>query len=76
MDRFPYRSTLIVIALLFFALPTASAQPQQPVDPWQYPSLVKSKPFQRWWWAFQMRAYPLGDIPADAKVARSIRSSS
>ncbi len=45
-----------------------AAQPEQPVDLWQFPQLTNSKPFQRWWWAFQQRAYPLGYIPEDAQL--------
>jgi hypothetical protein len=29
--------------------------------------LVTSKPFQRWYWAFQQRAYPVGAIPDGAR---------
>src|ERR1043166_4245128 len=35
-------------------------------DPWQYPKLIHNEVFERWWWAFEQRAYPLGDIPAHA----------
>ncbi|MBI3329700.1 MAG: hypothetical protein HYZ81_23710, partial [Nitrospinae bacterium] len=45
-----------------------AAQPQPLVDPWQFPDLTNSKPFQRWWWAFQQRAYPLEDVPEGARL--------
>jgi hypothetical protein len=57
---------LIALALLLSG-GQLSAQQAQP-DPWQFPRLVESLAFQRWWWAFQQRAYPLGDIPAGARL--------
>src|SRR5262249_25550176 len=61
------------IALVSLALAgVATAQTPPADDPWLYPGLVSSKPFQRAWWAFQQRAYPIGDIPLGAKV-RALR---
>jgi hypothetical protein len=69
MTRFRWLAFLTVTVQVVVVLAAAAvAQERQPVDPWQYPSLVKSKDFQRWWWAFQQRAYPLGYIPANAKL--------
>lgn len=57
----------IILAACFLAGEGAS-QPGQAVDPWQFPKLINRKPFQRWWWAFRQRAYPLNDIPANARL--------
>lgn len=43
-----------------------AAQQPQVVDPLQFDALTTSKPFQRWYWAFQQRAYPLDYIPEGA----------
>src|SRR2546422_1580008 len=66
----PKRSWLIplLLALVCFSTRDGFGQQDQPVDLWQFPKLTESKPFQRWWWAFQQRAYPLGEIPKDAKM--------
>lgn len=32
------------------------------------PALASSVQYQRWWWAFQQRAYPLDDVPAAPQV--------
>lgn len=61
---------MVMIALVSF-LPLAdhaAAQSPQPFDAWQYPGLVNSTAFQRAWWAFQQRAYPLGRIPEGARL--------
>ncbi len=60
------RLWLILLAglLLCFLAGEGAAQQMPSVDP----ALANSKQFQRWWWAFQQRAYPLGDIPKDAKL--------
>jgi photosystem II stability/assembly factor-like uncharacterized protein len=65
-------STPLLLALgLVVGVGTGEAQNAQ-VDPWQVPNLVNSRIFQRWWWEFEQRAYPLADIPADAK-SRALR---
>src|SRR5207244_4020002 len=47
-----------------------AAQQEQPVDPGVYhPKLVNKKHFQRWWWGYQQRAYPLGEIPDGAQLS-------
>src|SRR5262245_48463865 len=56
-------AALLVLGLCLGGPVVAQAQ-----DPSQYPSLFNSRPFQRWWWSFQQRAYPLSDIPVDAKT--------
>lgn len=68
------RSFLIFFIALALFLPGGSgaAQPEPPVGPWKFPKLVQSKPFQRWWWAFRQRAYPLGEIPKGAQL-RALR---
>src|SRR5947199_4845477 len=65
----PKRSWLVLLVALALCLVSGdgTAQQEQPVDPWQLPKLANSKPFQRWWWAFQQRAYPLDDIPKNAR---------
>jgi len=57
----------VVLALCLLAREGA-AQQAQPVDPWQFPKLANSKPFQRWWWQYEQRAYPLGGIPEHARL--------
>ncbi len=59
--------TILVAALSLTLGFTAVARGEAP-DPWQYPDLVNSKPFQRWWWEFHQRAYPLQDIPEGART--------
>lgn len=59
--------SFVALFLFLFAGETV-AQQAQPLDPWQFPELVNSKRFQRWWWAFHQRAYPLEDIPTGAKL--------
>ena len=54
------------LLLLLGFLGGGGAAQDDPIDPWQYPVLVKSKPFQRWYYQFQQRAFPLADIPAGA----------
>ena len=63
-------SRLISLFLVYFCVlgNEVSAQQDPAVDPWQFPELTNSKPFQRGWWAFEQRAYPLGDIPDGAKL--------
>jgi len=69
MSRLCWLSTSIGVALLLVAgVGRAEAQAPEDVDPWQFPNLVNSRHFQRWWSAFQERAYPLGEIPADTKI--------
>ena len=46
----------------------ATAQQGRPFDPSDFHSLAASEHFQRWWWAFHQRAYPLADIPEGAKL--------
>ncbi|TAK06395.1 hypothetical protein EPO44_05460, partial [bacterium] len=53
------------VVLVLWLLAGYGAAQQMPQVP---PALANSKQFQRWWWAFQQRAYPLGDIPKDAKL--------
>ncbi len=68
MSRSRRLSTTSLIALVLAAgAGGAWAQSAPHVDAWQFPNLVNSRQFQSWWWAFQQRAYPLGEIPADAK---------
>src|SRR5262245_22981263 len=45
-----------------------AAQPQPRLDLWQFPKVTSSKAFQRWWWAFRQRAYPLDDLPWGAQL--------
>src|SRR5262245_48732154 len=59
--------SLSIVLLLVVGVGAAEAQTLQDVDPWQFPNLVNSRHFQRWWSAFQDRAYPLGEIPTEAK---------
>ncbi len=40
--------------------PTVVAQPSQPAEKSQVEALTDSIKYQRWWWQFQQRAYPLG----------------
>src|SRR5439155_27188224 len=70
----PKRSWLVLLVALALCLVSGdgTAQQEQPVDLWQFPKLVNSKPFQRWWWTFQQRAYPLGYIPKGA-LRRALR---
>ena len=56
-----------IVLVLVAGVAGVGAQSPDPVDPWQFPNLVDSRPFQRWWWGFQQRAYPLAEIPANAK---------
>ena len=61
-----YKRFWLLVAIVFtFGLfaGDAAVQGQQPVDPWHFPQLANSRFFQRWWWAFQQRAYPLGYLP-------------
>jgi hypothetical protein len=56
----------MIFALGLFA-GDAAVQGQQPPNLWQFPQLTNSRFFQRWWWAFHQRAYPLGYIPEGAR---------
>src|SRR5256712_6998263 len=58
--------TLFAVLLVSLISGGGATGQEQAVDFWQFPKLSQSKAFQRWWWAFQQRAYPLGDIPKDA----------
>ncbi len=59
------QSWLIVLTALASVFVAAHAVAQQmPSIP---AALQKSKPFQRSWWAFEQRAYPLGHIPPGAR---------
>ncbi len=64
----PSRSSLLVLVALYLLPGVAMAQSTPPVDPWQFPALANSKAFQRAWWLFQQRAYPLGYIPDGARL--------
>jgi photosystem II stability/assembly factor-like uncharacterized protein len=59
--------SVIVIALCLFGA-KSSAQQEPSVDPWNFPELTTRKFFLRAWREFEQRAYPLGDIPAGAKL--------
>src|ERR1700694_3561977 len=65
MSSVRWRSVSIGIAL-FLVAGGGSAAAQTPEDA-GFPNLVNSRYYQRWWSAFQERAYPLGEIPADAR---------
>ncbi len=52
---------VILAAVLLADQGTAQQMPSFPA------AFEKRKPFQRWWWAFEQRAYPLGHIPAGAR---------
>ena len=54
----------VAVALL---LPSATAL--RAIDRdffWQFEELISRKPFLRWFWFWDQRAYPLADIPPDA----------
>ncbi|MGH8007987.1 MAG: WD40/YVTN/BNR-like repeat-containing protein, partial [Candidatus Binatia bacterium] len=59
---------LSVVLALCFLRGDGAAQLAGPIDLFQFPELTDSKPFQRWWWAFQQRAYPLGEVPVNAQL--------
>lgn len=63
------RSALILIVILGAMGPadrSVGAGGRERFDPNAHPSLVKRKPFLRWWWAYHQRSYPLESIPRDA----------
>jgi hypothetical protein len=66
------RLTLLLTILLSLNVHHVFAQQDQPLDPWQFPKLTQSKEFQRWWWHFQQRSFPLADIP-DGALLRALR---
>jgi photosystem II stability/assembly factor-like uncharacterized protein len=57
---------LLVFILASFLTNRGTAEQKPEVELFQLRALTRSKPFQRWWWDFQQRAYPLSDIPKDA----------
>src|SRR5258705_11220635 len=64
-----FRRALAVAILCATAAPTVLAQqPDEEIDPFQYPNWVKRKSFLRAWNNLKQRAYPAGDIPADARA--------
>src|SRR2546425_11037734 len=66
--------TILVVALaVCVGAGDGAAQQEQPMDPGVYhPKLVNKKPFQRWWWAYLQRAYPLGEV-ADGAQLRALQ---
>jgi hypothetical protein len=58
--------SFVALALSLIAGDVA-AQLQLPANLSQFSNLTGSRFFQRWWWAFQLRVYPLGDIPQGAR---------
>ncbi|MBI2867290.1 MAG: hypothetical protein HYX97_03010 [Chloroflexi bacterium] len=62
------RSISIVVLALCVLANAVPAPAQQTADPWQFPRLTDSQPFQRWWWAYQQRAYPLDEIPEGVQL--------
>lgn len=58
--------TMITISFLAPAAGVAQRQPQG-VDRSQFQRLRGSKPFERWLWEYEQRAYPLDRIPEGAK---------
>ena len=57
-----------VLLLVCCLVSDGMTQQEAVVDPFQFPVLTNRKAFQRWWWAFSQRAYPLGEIPAGAQL--------
>jgi len=58
---------LLTVAALFSLAGAGAVYAQKPSDPRQSPELTARKAFQRWWWAYEQRAYPLGNIPEGAR---------
>ncbi len=56
----------VVAALLLAALPAVSLDRD---FLFQFPNLVELKPFLRWYWAWDQRAYPLDEVPEGALAA-------
>ncbi len=60
--------SLFSLLLVLAGSRTEAAEAEKPFDPWRFPGLVERKPFQRAWWEFQQRAYPLNEIPQSARL--------
>jgi len=55
----------LLLMLVMTGIAAAQEPPRAP-DAFQFPDLINRKAFQRWWWAYEQRAYPLGEIPDKA----------
>lgn len=69
--RTPVRTSIFIAAVVVFGTLAGwhLVRPQErDPDPFQFPDLANSNPFQRWYLDFQPRAYPLGYIPQDARL--------
>jgi hypothetical protein len=55
-------------AVLMLGAVSALAQQRSPEEIFQFENLTRSKPFQRYWWAWYQRAYPAMEIPAGVLV--------
>ena len=53
----------LCLTVLATALPAGPGVGDEPANPWAYPKLIARKAFQRWWWEFKQRAFPLGERP-------------
>lgn len=66
LKRWLVRITLLALC---FGFGRGVAQEQDDlVQFWKYPKLTAKKPFQRWWWLYQQRAYPAAYVPERAIV--------
>jgi hypothetical protein len=57
---------LLGSAIVLFLAERPLPDRREAVGPWLLPAAGEGDDFQRWWWAFEQRAYPLGDIPEEA----------
>ena len=66
----PALGAVFAAATLALLAPAASGESEPPAreEALRYPALADSKPFQRSWWSWEQRSYPLGYIPFGAKT--------
>ncbi len=66
--QIPYLVIIVTIFVTIFLTTIAiSQQSRQTRSIWDLPAVVRSKPFQRWWWAYKQRVYPGDEIPQMAR---------
>lgn len=70
MTHFKRFSLVFLVALACLFLGSEGiAQQERSMEPDGFPvKLTQRKAFQRWWWEFAQRAYPLDDIPQNARL--------
>lgn len=66
MDRFGRSFFIFILIALLISVGLAAQDSSAVDDATLYPSLANSKPFKRWQWGFEQRAYPMGEIPEGA----------